>query len=395
MLTEIDHRFGTNPAFGNDFDIGWYEPDYIDNLADACAVGARRRVEVAEWLGARTPDWRLFLTCMSEVHSVGHHYWHGVDGSHPLYGVASTSELAASRFVEVCQAVDSAVGRFAAALPPDAALVVFALHGMKPADDVPATVLLPELAHRLHFGRSLLRDPDHPAWAKAGYPPVVPARHEVWQGYMKARFSDGVGDDLRHCLRRAPAPIYDMARRITGRTGATSVGPLRTTTPPEYHFDQLGPPRGSEGLEYQVGTWYRRHWPRMRWFVVPTFADTHVRLNVGGREGGGVVHHNDYRRARDETVAAISRCRDPPYRTAGGRRHRVPPRRRPTGPGRPRRRHAGRVGPRGAGRHRAPRRGDRGALPPRPHGEPQLQRVRADHRSRGTGRSRPGPTFGL
>lgn len=26
LLAEIDRRFGTNPAFGNDLDIGWYEP---------------------------------------------------------------------------------------------------------------------------------------------------------------------------------------------------------------------------------------------------------------------------------------------------------------------------------------------------------------------------------
>lgn len=311
LLTQIDQRFGTNPAFGNDFDFGWYEPDYIDNLAAACSVGARRRVEITSWLQERTPDWRLFLTCMSEVHSVGHHYWHGVDDAHPLHGTAPTSELAAARFIEVCQAVDEGVGRFADSLPADATLVVFALHGMKPAGDLPATVLLPELAHRLHFRRPLLRDPDQGAWASGGWGPVVPARHEVWHGYMKGRFSDGRADLLRHSVRRAPAPVYDLIRRMTGRTGPISVGPLWSTTPPESSLEDHRTTEVREALDYQPTVWYRRHWPKMPWFVVPSFGETLVRLNVRGREGCGVIEPADYGRARDEAVATIGRCRDP------------------------------------------------------------------------------------
>ncbi|MDQ3980843.1 MAG: alkaline phosphatase family protein, partial [Actinomycetota bacterium] len=314
LLTEIDRRFGTNPAFGNDFDIGWYEPDYIDNLAEACALGAHRRIEIAGWLQERVPDWRLFLTCMSEVHSVGHHYWHGVDDTHPLHGVAPTSELSAARFVEVCQAVDDGLGRFVASLPPDATLVVFALHGMKPSDDIPATLLLPELAHRLHFARPLLRDPHQGAWAAAGYPPVIPGRHQNWQGLMKDRFRDGRRDLLRHSLRRAPAPVYQLARRLAGRSQATTVGPLWFSTPPEADISGIsGPGTGPvrENLDFQVSSWYRRHWPEMPWFVVPTFADAHVRLNVRGREGRGIVEPADYRKVRDEVVATIRQCRDP------------------------------------------------------------------------------------
>lgn len=311
LLTDIDRRFGTNPAFGNDFDIGWYEPDYIDNLAEACTVGAHRRIDIAEWLQHRVPDWRLFLTCMSEVHSVGHHYWHGIDDTHPLHGVSPTSELAATRFLSVFQAIDDALGRFVASLPPDTTVVVFALHGMKPSDDVPATVLLPELAHRLHFGRQLLRDPDQQAWAAAGYPPVVPARHQNWQGYMKERFTDGPRDFLRHSLRRAPAPLYQLARRAAGKSGPITVGPMWFTTPPATEGVQLGAREVREELEFQVGSWYHRHWPEMAWFVVPTYGDAHVRLNVRGRERRGMVDPADYRKARDEAVATIRQCRDP------------------------------------------------------------------------------------
>jgi len=247
---------------------------------------------------------------MSAAHSVGHPSWHGVDTTHPLHGVAPTSDLAAARFVSVCQAIDDAVGRFVASLPPDVTLVVFALHGMKPSDDVPATVLLPELAHRLHFGRPLLRDPDQHDWAAAGYTQGVPARHQNWQGFMKARFTDGPRDLLRHSLRRAPAPLYQLARRVAGRPGTTTVGPLWFATPPETDIGEPGARPVREELDFQVASWYRRHWPEMPWFVVPTFADAHVRLNVRSREGRGVVDPADYRTARDQAVATIRQCRD-------------------------------------------------------------------------------------
>ncbi len=105
--------------------------------------------------------------------------------------------------------------------------------------------------------------------------------------------------------------MYQLARRVAGKSGTATIGPMWFTTPPATDMVRSGPPDVREELDFQVGSWYRRHWPEMPWFVMPTFADAHVRLNVRGREGRGMVDPADYRKAREAAVATIRKCRDP------------------------------------------------------------------------------------
>ena len=152
LLTEIDERFGPHPGFDNDYDGAWYVGQFIDHLAEAQLEGARRRVDIVNWLQEREPDWDLLFTVMSEPHSAGHHMWHGIDPSHPLHK-APTAEQARRRLIEVYHAVDAEIGRLIDSLPADTSVAVFAVHGMQPnANDVPSMVLLPELLHRITFG---------------------------------------------------------------------------------------------------------------------------------------------------------------------------------------------------------------------------------------------------
>jgi predicted AlkP superfamily phosphohydrolase/phosphomutase len=310
LLREIDARFGVNPAFGNDFDIGWFAPRYIDNLTEASLVGTRRRTQVAEWLQRCVPDWDLLLVCMSEVHSTGHHLWHGVDQRHPLYGTA-TSEQAGRRMTQVLEATDEAVGTLAAALPPDTALVVFALHGMQPADDLVSTVLVPELLHRQRFNRALLRDPDHEVWRRRGCPPVVPRPEDTWHGYMRSRFTDGPTDRARNLARSfLPSRAYEGLRKLAGKDPWQPLGALATPIPPEVEPTPEVRKAFDKPFEYQVASWYQRHWPAMPAFALPSFADGHIRINLIGREARGVVHPDDYDRACEDAMRLLSSCRD-------------------------------------------------------------------------------------
>jgi len=93
LLREIDQRFGASPSAGNDVAFGSHDPDFIRALEGALVASVGARVEAARWLMERRPEWSLFLTSMSEVHSGGHLCWHGVDPSHPLHA-GRTSALA-------------------------------------------------------------------------------------------------------------------------------------------------------------------------------------------------------------------------------------------------------------------------------------------------------------
>jgi predicted AlkP superfamily phosphohydrolase/phosphomutase len=49
----------------------------------------------------------------------------------------------------------------------------------------------------------------------------------------------------------------------------------------------------------------------MRAFVIPSFSDLHVRINLAGREADGVVPADDHEMACDEVEAIFRSCRNP------------------------------------------------------------------------------------
>jgi predicted AlkP superfamily phosphohydrolase/phosphomutase len=313
LLTEIDERFGTNPAFGNDFDYGWHDPAFIDALEQACEVGGARRAEITRWLLEQHPDWSLFLTCISEFHGLGHQLWHGVDERHPLHGVVDTTEQARAAMERGTQRVDRDLGALLDAVGDDAHVVVFAMHGFQPADDTASTVLLPELAYRLHLGRpGLLQDPDQQAWRDAGCPPVVPPPHRRIGEVLTDAFADSAKQRLRRATSRVlPGALFDALRRLAGKPVLTPLSAMANPTPPEVReitpevLDAMRkPPR------YEVAYWYRSHWAQMPWFVLPSFADGHIRVNLRGREEHGLVDKEDYEAVLDDIERFLRECRD-------------------------------------------------------------------------------------
>ena len=313
LLTEIDERFGTNPAFGNDFDYGWHQPAFIDALARCCEVGTERRMDIAEWLlTERLPDWDLFVTCISEFHSVGHQLWHGVDERHPLHGVAPTTAQAAEAVLRVTEAIDAQIGRLLDVVGDDTAIVLCAFHGFQPGDDVVSTALMPELFHRLHFGQKLLADPDQRRWRAAGCPPVLLDPDQLVGEHYVDCFADSTKQRVRRAVRQTvPRGAFQLLRRLAGRPELSKLHEMAKPTPPETRQltpEAVAPFEKEPG--YQVVSWYKRHWPSMRWFALPTFADGHVRVNLAGRERDGVVAKEDYAAVLDEIEAVLGACRD-------------------------------------------------------------------------------------
>lgn len=314
LLAEIDRRFGHNPAFDNDFDPAWHAPDYARRLGDACIEGMRRRVDIAEWLlRERQPDWNLFLTCISEFHSVGHQLWFGIDESHPLHQVEELRGLAAEIVERVTVEVDRAIGRLLELVGDDTAIVLFAMHGFQPADDLASTLLMPELFHRQHHGGAgLLADPDQDMWRRRGMPPVVLAPHQHIGHHIAAAFADGTVDRLkRGVLRAIPEPIESAVRRAVGKPFPL-VGRMDAEVPAETEdvTDEVLAAT-SRPPTYEPAYWYRRHWSHQRFFALPSFADGHVRVNLRGRERAGLVAKEDYQDALVAAEALLRATCDP------------------------------------------------------------------------------------
>jgi predicted AlkP superfamily phosphohydrolase/phosphomutase len=238
--------------------------------------------------------------------------WHGIDESHPLHGIATTS-VAAEEIERTSIIVDDSIGRLVSTVGDDTAVVVFAMHGFRPADDLVATVLMPELFMRLHFGRKLLRDPDQKKWAAAGYPPIVPDPGDFVGDAVLYAFADTPVQRARRTLHRIlPPAAWERVRQLAGRPNRPPLTALANPTPPEVRVvdeGALAPIRA--GTEYEAAAWYRRHWPKMPYFALPSFADGHVRVNLAGREAFGIVQKEDYEAALEDATAVLRACRDP------------------------------------------------------------------------------------
>jgi predicted AlkP superfamily phosphohydrolase/phosphomutase len=311
LLSSIDERFGAHPGFANDSDPGWYSREYLHNLTEALRLGARRRVDILEWLIESDPSVDLLLAAMSEAHSGGHHLWHGADPHHPLSG-SPQADVAAGHLLDLYRTLDECVGRFTALAGPEATVVVFALHGMQGnGNDLPSLVLMPELLHRHQFGKRALGDTDPAAWRTSGFAPIVPDETESWIGYMAERFALGPSDRARNVAKRViPDAILARAREAVGRP-ARPLGPLATPIPSEDRRDPSELQLGERDPDYQLVWRYRRLWPSMRAFALPSFSDGHVRVNVRGRERDGIVAPDEFRAACDEVIDVVASCRDP------------------------------------------------------------------------------------
>ncbi len=314
LLTEIDERFGPHPAFEADYEACWHQPQYVHDLADALVAGAERRVDICQWLMEENPDWDLFVTVMSEPHSVGHHCWHGIDPTHPLHSHPLAHHSAdAMRRVHI--GVDEAVGRLLDALDPDDVVIVFAVHGMaNNTNDLPAQALVPELLYRLEAGRSALANPSRAHGARQDT--LWPLPPGYTNRYLSRLYADSLPARVARDLWRYSTPTVHRLRwklkaRLTGRPvrDFPSVSDFHASPEVQGTNEELLMLEAGEQA-FQGPRLYQAHWPEMRAFAIPTYSDAHIRLNVVGRERHGIVAPEDYDAVCDEIEAELRSLRD-------------------------------------------------------------------------------------
>ena len=64
-------------------------------------------------------------------------------------------------------------------------------------------------------------------------------------------------------------------------------------------------------LHWQPALRYRRHWPRMPAFALPSFYDGRVRINLRGREKHGLIEPSRYEETCRQLERLLRECRNP------------------------------------------------------------------------------------
>jgi predicted AlkP superfamily phosphohydrolase/phosphomutase len=215
-------------------------PD-LRELAAACSEGARLRGQLAQRL-IRETDPQVSLVVFPELHHAGHQLWHTVAPDHAVYNaLASNGARPGASFLrDVYRAVDQEIGALVELAGPATTVMVFALHGMRPALGFPA-FLGPLLCER-------------------GFSSLANWRSQTWSKRALSLFAA--------TKRHAPAPLKKLYYHVTPVTATYKLA--RPTMLPAYD------------------------WQTTRAFSLPTDQYGWIRINLIGRESLGVVPPDEY-----------------------------------------------------------------------------------------------------
>lgn len=240
-------------------------------VRDECIDTARRVGEVGCTL-MQKHSWDLSLVCFSSVHRAGHVLWDRTI----LKGNPSPSELEAfdHSLRDVYVACDAAVGRLVEQAGEQAAVMLFALHGMGPNCD--RTNVLPEMLQRILEDRTSDGEPIRKGRFSERLRQLVP---EDWRAHIKHHLPQWLKDKLTVYWR-------------------------------------------SDGLD----------WSRTRAFAAFCDLDGYIRINLRGRERDGIVAADDYGPLCERIAAGLRTWHDADTGVALVREIAFTERTRPPGP---------------------------------------------------------------
>ena len=222
----------------------------LETLGKRSVAGIRLRTELATALiGETRPD--LAIIVFPEIHTAGHALWHTVEPSHRLYRKMPPVKAPETGGIhQQMFEVDNAIGRLLEAAP-DAAVVVFSLHGMTASGARPSF--------------------------------LSPLLHERgWSSPLTARIGSG-GAFARHAAakakRRAPSWVRRRYHKVMPRSTVRQLASKTTTA----GYDWAGTRAFTYGIEQSDG----------------------IRLNLRGRERDGIVAKQDYQPIVDALASEL------------------------------------------------------------------------------------------
>lgn len=228
----------------------------LRKLSAACLEGVRLRGELAARL-IRETQTELSIIVFPELHHAAHRLWHTVASGHALYarGRAPDARAVSPTLADILREVDAQIARLLEAVGADASVLVFSLHGMRPARGLPdflaAWLGAKGLAHAA-------------GWATLS-----------WAERAAALFAAA--------KRRAPAGLKRLYHRKLPKGVARRLA--QPTMLPAYD------------------------WARTRAFSLPTDQHGWIRINLAGREAKGCVppgRYEDVCREVEEAMRALT-----------------------------------------------------------------------------------------
>jgi predicted AlkP superfamily phosphohydrolase/phosphomutase len=178
----------------------------LKELTAACREGARLRGTLAQHLIGETKP-LLSLIVFPEIHHASHQLWHTIEPNHQIY---SGRELNCGRPVEpllkdVYSAVDQQIAGLIGVAGSGAIVMVFALHGMRPALGFPG-FLGPLLTER---GFSRLASWGSQSWTNRALSLLAETKRHTPEGLKNLYYKLTPTAAIHKLARPTMLPVYD------------------------------------------------------------------------------------------------------------------------------------------------------------------------------------------
>jgi hypothetical protein len=193
--------------------------------------------------------------------------------------------------LQIFRGIDEAIGRIVEAAPPHANIVVFSVHGtLSNTGDLGANVFLPEMLYRYENPGKYALEPG-PRKLDQLPAPRLAIRDSWWLEVWRRRYEPNRAKALMR--RYVPRKKADKLR-LERLTGKEAKSPLLYKPP----------------LFWLPASWYSGMWKDSRAFVLPSYSDGYIRVNLKGRDPHGKVDPKDYERTLDEITEMLLQIRD-------------------------------------------------------------------------------------
>lgn len=300
ILPDLQQRYGKNPLLHQDYG-NWWDASYLERIQMSIAKSVQARSQICQEL-LQQERWDLLLTVFGESHTAGHDLWHLHQVNHPLNPLSrkkGNTNRSATEFQPISdplltafQHIDQAIGEIVAAAHEDAQVVIFAVHGMGDnVTDMNSMTVLPELMYRYSFPGQVAIAPG--STQRPPRSPYLHPRRKSWAGEVWQRRYDA--NPLKRLLMPWVPSRFDTWLNAGAHPRLTSPYEMRDRNQP---------------LNWMPAMWYADLWPQMKAFALPAFAAGHIRINLAGREGEGIVDPADYEQTCAELTQLLYQLTD-------------------------------------------------------------------------------------
>jgi hypothetical protein len=308
LWSELVNTYGTHPAVDLvSTGAGWWDTAFVETMFDALMKGLMLRAAICRDL-LRRDRWDLFFTVISETHEACHQF---ELPDHPCSPKNSPrGRLPERPMLELYQALDREFfHHLASDFDPHTHLVVFSITGSTGTTlDLANAAILPEFLYRLSFpGKGMFSGSAADNLRAESCPKIaMPSwSAEMWRrrtdSRLAALFMNPFAAPINYTL---PNGRLKHENNAVTEFASKVLGGLRR----RFAHRFLGFEYGNHA--WIPASWYRRYWPAMKAFALPSTEAGRIRINVKGREPHGLIEPQHYDSVCDELVLHLKGLSD-------------------------------------------------------------------------------------